>query len=282
MVRRRHREAEAPTGLSYQKIRSKLSSERWNAKINGITNLHVPDRGEEDTDSREVFTGFTRMKIAALTLTQAEQATNSTDGRVLASGSTNAERAVDSAHIKDNALLSRMINGGKWGKADLPGDVHYGKVKAASDIDYGEGRPIPSGKVDKGYPWDDVGQKPTKFSPAKHDNKDHKKNFALAGHKHSQSIKLMSVERRKAACELRERLRSLPREPYGELRDGLLVLMALAFDDPGYSLEETLSYSAEEMVERHHEETAFGEDDRDPVTGSHVDLDTILTLKGRE
>ena len=111
-------------------------------------------------------------------ITEAEQATNSTDSRVLASGTTNAERAVDSNHIKDGSVTrakipTNAVSGnelapgsvadahisGTLGKNKLPNDVNYGRVRAA-DLDFGEGRPIPSGKVDPGYPYDDLKNPP--------------------------------------------------------------------------------------------------------------------------
>jgi len=127
---------------SYSKLRGKLRTERWEAKIGGITNLNVPDRGTLDARG-ESFTGLDRLKVKALTLTEAEQATNSTDGRVLASGSTNPERAVDTAHIKDGAITRPKIPANTISESELaPGSVAGGHIKgklgkSVLDLDLG-------------------------------------------------------------------------------------------------------------------------------------------------
>jgi len=158
---------EAPREPSYQKLRGKLRTERWEAKIGGITNLNIPDRGTLDARG-ESFTGLDRMKVKALTLTEAEQASNSTDGRVLASGSTNPERAVDTAHIKDSAVTNRVLAADSVDTAQLKNSaITAGKLPAGTKI--GQIKARPTGTPDD-MDWGGQGSVPKGALPALSDS----------------------------------------------------------------------------------------------------------------
>ena len=66
---------------------------------------------------------------------------------------------IEAGHIKD--INANVINAGTLAVGRLPTGVLIGKVKAKDEIDWGEGRPVPSGKVDKGYKYDDLDGKPS-------------------------------------------------------------------------------------------------------------------------
>lgn len=99
--------------------------------VENISN--IPDRATTD-DAGRVSGGLGRQKLKFQTLTEAEQATNSTDSRVLASGETNPERAVDGINIKRNAVGGDHINNGVVGDAHINGRL--AKTSVPSDAAY--------------------------------------------------------------------------------------------------------------------------------------------------
>jgi hypothetical protein len=87
---------------------------------------YIPDRDTVDEITGETWEGIPGIKMAV----------NAVDSDVLASGGTNAERAVDTAHIKTGAVTKDRVNtAGRWAKDDQHGDTLYknaeGKLPAA-------------------------------------------------------------------------------------------------------------------------------------------------------
>ncbi len=183
----------------------------------------VPVRGTPDRYGDE-FPGLPRNRLAFRTLTEEEQATNSTDGRVLASGDTNAQRAVDTPHIKDNANTNRTlatdaVDGrvlknsevegrhikGRLGPGAVPtlGDMDgsvppgklpalnglNGKLNSSEKIDW-RARSVPKGAL-VGIDWGKVDGKPKLVGPAALDalearmRKWSNARFAVKGHRHT-------------------------------------------------------------------------------------------------
>jgi hypothetical protein len=144
---RRNGHREAPTGGSYDALRSRLRTERWKAKVDGVTNLHVPDRGTPDTDTREVFEGFDSMKLAEQILSDA--ALYKEQSRPSYYDGSNIPALIKTFpgtifltrdHLGPDLVESGNIKSVGWGKMEgtapknnLPGDTHYGKVKARKD-----------------------------------------------------------------------------------------------------------------------------------------------------
>lgn len=112
------------------------------------------------------FAGLSRKVLAFRTITEAEQADNSTTNRVL------APDAVLNANIGEQIAAGKLPQiGGLQGdlpqeklpnvpQSKLPAGTLIGKVKAASEVDWGSGRPVPAGKVDAGYDYQDLKNKP--------------------------------------------------------------------------------------------------------------------------
>ncbi len=72
-------------------------------------------------------------ELAADAVTNPKLATNSTDSRALASGATNAERAVGANNIQTGVIKDEHVSG-RFAKTSVPGDTAYkvnGKVPAS-------------------------------------------------------------------------------------------------------------------------------------------------------
>lgn len=93
----------------------------------------IPARDETDAYGNP-FLGIPPDRLKEFGITQAEQATNSTTNRVLASSpSTNADRAVDTDSIKDDAVKKRTIPNGEVDNDLLAGtSVSTGKLQDKS------------------------------------------------------------------------------------------------------------------------------------------------------
>lgn len=104
-----------PAESDFKSTKRRLQQDRWKAKINGVTNAEIPDRDELDYFGN-TFAGLSRMKLEFRGLTDQEQATNSTDSRVLAShASIDGQRAVTRNAVQDKiinvAKLDDNLNG---------------------------------------------------------------------------------------------------------------------------------------------------------------------------
>jgi hypothetical protein len=164
---------------------SDASHDRRYPVRSSVTQLHVPARNTQAADGT-TFSGLPANRIAALALTEAEQATNSTNDRVLASGSTNPERAVDTAHTKDQFIAAQRqfarrsvgdLNnaeaipaGVKMHVDDTVGTVNAGRVggtgriaKAHLDLNLGNIDGTLSGRR---ISWKGVGKLPKSIIPA--------------------------------------------------------------------------------------------------------------------
>lgn len=107
-----------------------------------------------------------------------------------------------------------------------------------------------------------------------HGNAQHSSTYSVVGHTHSQSIKLMSKQKRKAAVKLRNKLRE--RRGEDELVDAVLVLMALVFDDPDTLLDDMQDTPQAEQRKRI-ERQQGGEEPVGQEGGiKHPDLEAIL------
>lgn len=103
---------------------------RRRPKPGSVVVASIPARGSLD-DEGNAFDGLPANRIKAQTLTQEEQATNSTDSRVLASGATNADKAVGTEHVQIGAAHKKWFGAGDT--PDLPDGmrVSSGKINVA-------------------------------------------------------------------------------------------------------------------------------------------------------
>jgi hypothetical protein len=89
-----------------------------------LAHLRIPDRDTVDEITGETWEGIPGIKMAE----------NAVDSDVLASGSTNPERAVDTGHIKDNAVTAAKITSVNAGAVGGTGKVGWANVDSPANL----------------------------------------------------------------------------------------------------------------------------------------------------
>lgn len=81
--------------------------------------------------------------------------------------------SVGSGELQDASVTDSKISGtldkskinvnanNRWSLNEISSSVLSGRVKAASDIDWGAGKSVPAGKVSGGYSYNDLGNRPS-------------------------------------------------------------------------------------------------------------------------
>lgn len=129
------------TRIAQDNAERALSGEAHNRRrpvASSVVVSSLPQRGATDADGN-VFNGLPPNRLAV----------NAADDVVLASGNTNAERAVGGNHIKTSSIGDAHVNG-RFGAGVLPTNTNFGKRNSKTDIDW-RNRSVPDGALSRDY-----------------------------------------------------------------------------------------------------------------------------------